>query len=564
MVGVRPRRGVENFQITHLLTHLAGPEGLTEKDSTFDRRHALQAVAAGLPAGAPVELIEQIVDVFLDRPDIVALGDSRTFMHLTRYSTTELLRLEQRLIDSAVGPPRRPHRHRHDTTRRRRRSPIGPRLADEQIDMVDQLCRGGSGVVVVAAAAGTGKTYALDAARDAWEPTGYRVLGAALAAKAARELESAAGIPSCTLASSPATSNTTGSGSTAHRDRDRRGRHGRHPTTRPDPRRRQTAGAKVVLVGDPHQLPEIDAGGMLDALTRILDPITLAENRRQRDHWERDALAELRTGDVDAALDAYQPTADSSPDPTPSSVRQAMVDDWWAARPAGEQVVMMAVRRTDVDDLNGRARRHLEAAGAVHGPSLEVNQRRYQAGDEIICLRNDYRLGVRNGDRATIEPVDPDQRTMRIRTDQRDPNPARRVPRRRPHRPRLRHHHPQSPRRHRRPRPRPRHRRPLPTSRLRRPQPRPHHQHPLRRRRQRTRPRPHPRTPTQTDNRRPADLVRDALHRDASKELAIESADPMSTSGASAEPNDDDSSPNSKLSRNTPPPAVDDDFGLGL
>ena len=77
---------------------------------------------------------------------------------------------------------------------------------------------------------------------------------------------------------------------------------------------------------------------------------------------------------------------------------------------------MLAIRRSDVDDLNGRARRHLEAAGLVHGPRLEIDERIYQAGDQIICLWNNYRLGVRNGDRGTIERVDPAQRTMRIRT----------------------------------------------------------------------------------------------------------------------------------------------------
>ena len=50
------------------------------------------------------------------------------------------------------------------------------------------------------------------------------------------------------------------------------------------------AGAKVVLVGDPEQLPEIDAGGVFRGLTSRLDAIELLENRRQQEQWERDAL----------------------------------------------------------------------------------------------------------------------------------------------------------------------------------------------------------------------------------------------------------------------------------
>jgi ATP-dependent exoDNAse (exonuclease V) alpha subunit len=76
---------------------------------------------------------------------------------------------------------------------------------------------------------------------------------------------------------------------------------------------------------------------------------------------------------------------------------------------------MIAIRRSDVDDLNGRARRLREADGELWGPVLEVGERPYQAGDEIVCLRNDYRLGVRNGDRAVVERVDPEGNTMRVR-----------------------------------------------------------------------------------------------------------------------------------------------------
>ena len=75
-----------------------------------------------------------------------------------------------------------------------------PSLAAEQVRLVAQLTTSGHGVEVVAAAAGTGKTFSLDAARDAWARSGHQVVGCALAARAAAELQAGSGIPSTTIA----------------------------------------------------------------------------------------------------------------------------------------------------------------------------------------------------------------------------------------------------------------------------------------------------------------------------------------------------------------------------
>jgi hypothetical protein len=72
-------------------------------------------------------------------------------------------------------------------------------LSSEQAAMVRSLCSSGNGVEVVIGVPGSGKTFALDAARRAWQLSGYRVYGAALAAEAAAQLEAGSGISSVTL-----------------------------------------------------------------------------------------------------------------------------------------------------------------------------------------------------------------------------------------------------------------------------------------------------------------------------------------------------------------------------
>jgi ATP-dependent exoDNAse (exonuclease V) alpha subunit len=147
--------------------------------------------------------------------------------------------------------------------------------------------------------AGSGKTYALAAAAEIWRDAGYRPTGLGLAARAAHELESSAGIPSTTVArflidldQAPGILNERHVlivDEAGMVDTRRLGRLVHHA---------QLAGAKVVLVGDHHQLPPVEAGGAFSALvTRGEDRLCeLASNRRQRETWERNTLERLRGG----------------------------------------------------------------------------------------------------------------------------------------------------------------------------------------------------------------------------------------------------------------------------
>jgi ATP-dependent exoDNAse (exonuclease V) alpha subunit len=168
----------------------------------------------------------------------------------------------------------------------------------------------------------------------------------------------------------------------------------------------QRVHAKVVLVGDPRQLPEIEAGGAFAGLVRRLDTSELADNRRQQEPWEVDALAELRTGDTDLALDAYRSHGRVHEASTASGAMDQLVDDWKAAREQGEQPVMLAGRRSQVEALNRIARSSLQEAGEI-GPDL-VGSRdlRFAVGDQVLALRNDYRVEVLNGTRGTVTEVD--------------------------------------------------------------------------------------------------------------------------------------------------------------
>jgi len=246
------------------------------------------------------------------------------------------------------------------------------------------------------------------------------VIGCALAARAARELQSGAGIESYTidgLLRDLADPQYGGLGVSTVFVVDESGMVG---TRKLDALLRQAeeAHAKVVLVGDDRQLPEIDAGGAFRGLRERLPATELVENRRQRHEWERNALDLIREGKSEEAIVAYQAHDRVIVGESADAVRGRMVADWWAAKELGESGVMIAARKADVADLNDRARGLMLQEGAVHGEALSVSGAEFAEGDRIMTLRNSRALGVTNGTQGQVEAIDPESMEVRMRTDE--------------------------------------------------------------------------------------------------------------------------------------------------
>ena len=392
------------------------PDDLTEQASTFTRRDLVQAVAAAQADGAAVERVEALADELLARVDVVELRpvDGRGPSE-RRFTTTGMLAVERGLLDGAdrrraEGAGLAVHEAVERTLEER------SDLSAEQAQAVRAMTRSGDGVQILRAAAGTGKTYALDAAKQAWERSGHQVLGCALSARAARELEDQAGIDATTIArlrgelerGRPLDEATVlvvdEAGMVGSRVLAKLAEHG------------SAAGAKLVLVGDDRQLPEIDAGGGFRGLADRLGCLELTEVRRQRHEWDREALDALRHGDVEKWALAYREQGRIIARPTADATRTELVGDWWrAAQRPDVDAVMIAHRRTDVADLNALARALLRETGQLGDSELDVAGRRFAAGDQVVASRNDRRLGIVNGERGEVVAVDLDRRTAHLR-----------------------------------------------------------------------------------------------------------------------------------------------------
>jgi conjugative relaxase-like TrwC/TraI family protein len=424
-------RPATRAELDAALTALAGPEGLTVEASTFTRAEVVDALAKRLPVApsAQAALIQakEAADRFLAERAVRVAHDRR--LGVDRYSTPELLTLERQLVDGA--------------TRRagERRAVVRPELVRQVLDrhstvgedqaaMVRDLTQGGAGVAVVVGRAGSGKTWTLGLTREAFELAGYQVHGCA-----------PTGIATVGLAEE---------GFTEARTVDRllldlgRGRVELDARTvlvvdeaamiatrklAPLLQHAERAGAKVVLVGDDRQFASIQAGGGFRALRLRLGASELVVNRRQVEAWEQRAIDDIRAGNLEQAIAAYAEHDRIRAFEARDDRDRALVSDWWQAHQAGEQPVIYAHRRAQVDQLNQVCQRLRAEAGQLGQERLVVGDRSFAVGDLVVLGANAKdRLGVVNGTTAVIQELDIPGRAMTVRTLEDDPPRVVRLP----------------------------------------------------------------------------------------------------------------------------------------
>ena len=303
-------------------------------------------------------------------------------------------------------------------TRIRNRSAGAAGLAEEQSQAI-RYATGPERLRVVVGFAGAGKSTMLDAARDAWQTDGYRVLGAALAGKAAEELTKSSGIAARTLAS---WEYAWAQGRDALRRDDvlvidEAGMIGSRQLGRvlAEAERRQ---AKVVLVGDAEQLQPIEAGAAFRAVAERAGYIELTGIRRQKHAWMREASMNFARGHVTEALNAYRAHGAIQSSETVEAARSAVVAGWLQDRAKGGSTLMLAYANENVKALNIAARDHLLQCGELgdeHSFQTERGERRFAVGDRVLFLKNESQLGVKNGMLGSVTEAAPGR--LRVRLD---------------------------------------------------------------------------------------------------------------------------------------------------
>lgn len=347
---------------------------------------------------------QQLMARILQSPDVVRLDAERmdfaTGSRLpSKYTTRELIKLEAEMARRAAWLSQR-------NTFEVKQPVLGAvlshhsKLSDEQRTAIEHVACDGQ-IAAVVGRAGAGKTTMMKAAREAWEAAGYRVVGGALAGKAAEGLEKEAGIASRTLSSWEL---RWQAGNDRLDDRtvfvlDEAGM----VSSRQMALFVETAtrtGAKLILVGDPEQLQPIEAGA---AFRVIADRIGYAELQtiyRQHHQWMRDASLDLARGRVAEALSVYRQNGRVFGSELKAQAVSNLIDDWNRDYDPARTTLILAHLRRDVRALNEMARTRLVERGIVdagHRFRTEDGDRRFAAGDQVVFLKNEGSLGVKNG-----------------------------------------------------------------------------------------------------------------------------------------------------------------------
>ena len=381
-------------------------KSLMNSQSRFSKTEFLEQVAieAQTHRIGIKEIQEAVCDTLQNSKDIVRLKEVDG---LRQFTTEEMLHVEARMLSAAE---RLNQTTVHAVSLQDVHAVIKntPTLRVEQREAIRHICSG-SDVACVNGIAGSGKTFMLSVAREAWERAGYEVVGTTLAAKAARGLEEGSGIKSLHIHKlvQAVQNKELSIGSNNILVVDESGMVGTRMMEKLTQMVEQK-GAKLVLVGDHRQLQAISAGAAFRVIGERVGNVELEEIVRQKESCARRVVRDVRDGRAENALHELSKRGQLFIGANHDSAISQLVNDWTkTAIDLGELKGSMVFAGTNVDvrELNARCQEKRMEAGHLGQEFVEIDGLTVHVGDRVMVTRNDKLLNLSNGSTGEVTAI---------------------------------------------------------------------------------------------------------------------------------------------------------------
>jgi conjugative relaxase-like TrwC/TraI family protein len=398
-----------------------------EREAVVEERAILRDALQRSLGEARTDNIKQEVDRRVERGDFIAVQQEQSAPGRS-FTTPSMIELERETIDH-MRAGQGQHAELVSNSTRETIAREYDHLNESQRAAVQETLANRDQIVALEGAAGTGKTTALTAVRDAAEREGYQVEGFAPTSRAAHKLAEA-GIETSTIQHHLA----RGDGQAPAADEKRlyvldesslastKQMHTFLERLGPDDR--------VLLVGDVRQHEAVEAGRPYHQLQEAgIRTAHLNEIVRQRDPELRAVVEQLSRGDVHGAVERLDHQGRVH-EIAPREERLAAIANEYVKDPQATLVVSPDNQsRQDLNDVIHRAMQregHVdrdEHRTPVLAPRQEITgadrqwAERYEQGDVIRYSRGSKALGIEAGDYARVEGVNTKNNEVTVRTD---------------------------------------------------------------------------------------------------------------------------------------------------
>lgn len=341
-------------------------------------------------------------------PEIL-LVEKNEYDRFSKFTTKSLQNLEAKMLTDAIVM-----NAQHDHTvadKYINQAVVNCNLSQEQGQVLKQTIEGGN-IHAIIGHAGTGKSYTLNAIREAYEAQGYELQGTSLAGVAAEGLENSSGIKSTTIAKKlyDWDKGRNQLNSKTILVVDEAGMVGTRQMQR-ILEESEKAGAKVILVGDTKQTQAIEAGGAFRGVIENIDTSRLTEVWRQKEEWQREATKLLsgNRNDICKAIDQYDSNGNIHLHKDYKHAASKLLMQYVNDYKEDQTSLMIAHTNDDVSRLNIVARQNLQKNGKLTDNEYKIETstgtKNFVEGDRVLFTQKEEALKLNNGSFGTIKKI---------------------------------------------------------------------------------------------------------------------------------------------------------------